>query len=361
MRWGGDLFNEETDRSGAPLRDLMAFHSIARALTSSLDRDSVLRAIMAQMERFFRPESWSLLLVDPVRNDLYYAVAAGQSDRALRSVRIPLGTGLAGWVAEHGEPLIVTGSEAAARRSDSEAAPEEVRSAICLPLRVRDCTLGVLQLFNYPLNSLTDYAITFLHILSDYAAIAIDNARAVERIQELTVTDDCTGLFNMRHLHRSLEAEVERARRFEAPLSVIFLDLDRFKRINDRHGHLAGSRLLAEIGSLLRDNLRVVDLAFRYGGDEFVILLPQTPKQAAVEAAARLLLCLRHYRFLAAEGLHLPMVASFGIACFPDDADSAEDLIRCADEMMYAVKNSTRNGIAVAPLGVLAGADELAL
>jgi diguanylate cyclase (GGDEF)-like protein len=354
------LFEDKPEYAAGPLKDLMVFHGIARALTSSLDRDSILRTIMLQMERLFKPESWSLLLIDPGRNDLYYAVAAGQSDRALRSLRIPLGSGLAGWVADHGEPLIITGPEAAARRLPSEAAPEQVRSAICLPLRSRDRTLGVLQLFNYPLESLTDYAITFLHIMSDYAAIAIDNARDVERIQELTVTDDCTGLFNMRHLHRSLEAEVERARRFNSPLSLIFIDLDRFKRINDQHGHLAGSRLLAEVASVLRDNLRAVDLAFRYGGDEFVILLPQTGKQAATEAGLRLLTCLRNWRFLAAEGLHLPMFASFGIASFPADAETAEGLIRAADEMMYTVKNSTRNGIAVAAVGVLASADEFA-
>jgi diguanylate cyclase (GGDEF)-like protein len=217
----------------------------------------------------------------------------------------------------------------------------------------RHRTLGVIQLFNYQLATLTDYTITFLHILCDYAAIAIENARAVERIQELTITDDCTGLFNARHLYATLEVEIERARRFGTPLSIIFIDLDRFKQINDQHGHLIGSRVLAEVAATLKGNLRKVDLAFRYGGDEFVVVLPQTAKGSAIEVSLRLLYALRSRLFLHDEVHHLCVCASFGIASFPDDAATAHELISRADEMMYVVKNDSRNGIAVAKVGKL--------
>lgn len=342
---------EEASKYSQVSEDLLIFHNVARALTSSLDLDSILRSIMQQMERFFRAESWSLLMVDPEQNDLYYAVVAGQSDGALHDIRIPMGQGMAGWVAEHGEPLIVTGSEIAERCSPAETTPPLVYSAVSVPLRSRLRTLGVIQLFNYQLATLTDYTITFLHILCDYAAIAIENARAVERIQELTITDDCTLLYNARHLQKTLEIEAERARRFGTPFSILFIDLDRFKQINDEHGHLVGSRLLAAVAATLRHNLRLVDLAFRYGGDEFIVLLPQTGKQAAIGVAQRLRACLRISRFLADEGLHLEVLASFGIATFPEDADTPQDLVRAADEMMYVVKNSTRNGIAAAGMG----------
>ncbi len=333
------------------LEELSIFHRVARALTSSLDLDSILRSIMQQMEQFFRPESWSLLIVDPERNDLYYAVVAGHSAEALGDVRIPMGHGMAGWVAEHGEPLIISGEEIATRRSPAESAPAFVYSAISVPLRSRLRTLGVIQLFNYQLATLTDYTITFLHILSDYAAIAIENARAVERIQELTITDDCTQLYNARYLQAMLKAEAERSRRFGSTFSILFIDLDRFKQINDEHGHLTGSRLLAEFAFGLRSNLRAVDLAFRYGGDEFVVLLPQTGKQAAIGVAQRLIEWLRSARFLASEELGLQVLASFGIATFPDDAETVEDLVHAADAMMYAVKNTTRNAIAAAQVG----------
>ncbi len=344
---------EESRKQIDGLDELTVFHRVARALTSSLDLDSILRSIMEQMEQFFRPESWSLLMVDPDKNDLYYAVVAGKSAETLQDIRIPMGEGMAGWVASHGEPLIITGTEIAGRCSPAESTPPLVYSAISVPLRSRLRTLGVIQLFNYQLAALTDHTITFLHILCDYAAIAIENARAVERIQELTITDDCTHLYNARHLQTALEAEAERARRFGTPFSILFIDLDRFKQINDEHGHLAGSRLLAEFAATIRSNLRVVDLAFRYGGDEFVILLPQTGKQAAIGVAQRLLQCLRRSRFLSDEGLHLQMLASFGVAAFPEDAQSAQELVHAADEMMYAVKNTTRDGIAAAQVGII--------
>src|SRR5207302_9908740 len=142
--------------------------------------------------------------------------------------------------------------------------------------------LGVMQLINVGPELFGEHEIFFLQSLCDYAAIAIDNARSVERIQELTVTDDCTGLFNARHLYKTLETEVYRSARFGYEFSVIFIDLDHFKQVNDTKGHLVGSRLLAEVGYLIKAQLRLIDFAFRYGGDEFVVLLPQTGKDAAV-------------------------------------------------------------------------------
>ena len=325
-----------------PFENLRLFHDAARALTSSLDLPTILRSILEQMDRFFHPESWSLLMVDEQNRDLYYALARGVSDEALQNIRIPLGTGMAGWVALHGEPLIVTNDGVAARLSSGE----QQHSAICLPLRSRERTLGILQVTHPTPQTLTDDAITFLYIVCDYAAIAIENARAVERIQELTITDDCTHLFNARHLAAVLPTEIERASRFDQPLGIVFLDLDHFKQVNDVHGHQAGSRVLAEAAEVITRTLRTVDLAFRYGGDEFVAVLPQTPGPAAAAAADRLLVAMRARRFLSLEGLALRLTASLGVASYPEDADNAAALLERADQRMYSVKNTTRDGVA---------------
>ena len=328
------------------LEHLRLFHDAARALTSALDLPTILNSILEQMEQFFHPESWSLLIVDEQRHDLYYAVARGTSNEAIQSIRVPLGAGMAGWVAQHGEPLIATGDGSSVPLNGSPQSTPHVHSAICLPLQARQRTLGVLQLTHVEPLTLSDEAITFLYILCDYAAIAIENARAVERIQELTITDDCTRLYNARHLAAVLPIEIERARRFATPLSVIFLDLDRFKQVNDRHGHPVGSRMLAEVAQVLLHTVRSVDICFRYGGDEFVLLLPQTACIAAVGAAKRVLNALREYTFLQTEQLSLKMSASLGIASYPEDAANAAQLLERADQRMYLVKNTTRDDIA---------------
>jgi diguanylate cyclase (GGDEF)-like protein len=146
---------------------------------------------------------------------------------------------------------------------------------------------------------------------------------------------------------------VYRSARFGYQFSVIFIDLDHFKTVNDTHGHLAGSRLLAEVGYLIKAQLRLIDFAFRYGGDEFVVLLPQTSKDQAVVVARRLQESLRAGNFCKEQGLNLTVRASMGLATFPHDAQTPHDIIRQADEMMYVVKNTTRDNIGVASRGMV--------
>src|SRR5438067_10666365 len=345
----------EASEDRRQLPELSIFHDVAKALTSSLNLVSVLQTIMEKMAEYFRPHTWSLLMVDEMTDELYFAIAVGDASDSLKSVRLKMGEGIAGWVAKHGEQLIVPDvytDPRFAKRID-DMTKWRTRSMICVPLRAKHRTLGVIQLINCVLDNFSDRELFFLQALCDYAAIAIDNAKAVERIQELTVTDDCTGLYNARHLYKTLEAEVYRSARFGYEFSVIFIDLDHFKQVNDTHGHLIGSKLLNEIGYAIKANLRLIDSAFRYGGDDFVVLLPQTGKEPALVVAKRLLESMRESRYLLDEKLNLNIRASLGLATYPDDAKSAHEIIRQADEMMYSVKNTTRDNIAVAQQGLL--------
>ena len=337
------------------LHELNIFHDVAKALTSSLNLDSILQTIMEKVAEYFRPDTWSLLMVDEPKDELYFAIAVGDAAEALKTVRLKMGEGIAGWVARHGEPLIVPdvyNDPRFAKRID-EMTKWKTRSIVCMPLKSRQRVLGAIQLINVGLSEMDESEIFFLNALCDYAAIAIENARAVEKIQELTITDDCTGLYNARHLYKTLEAEVYRSARFNYEFTVLFIDLDRFKQVNDTHGHLVGSKLLAEVGYAIKAHLRLIDYAFRYGGDEFVILLPQTGKESATVVARRLLDFFRTTNFLKDESLNLNIRASFGLATYPDDAKSAHEIIRQADEMMYVVKNTTRDNIGIAQQGLL--------
>ena len=336
-------------------QELTIFHDVAKALTSSLDLDSILQTIMEKMAEYFRPDTWSLLMVDEEQNELYFAIAVGDKADVLKDVRLKVGEGIAGWVAKHGEARIVPDV-----RNDpffssrvADATKWETHSIICVPLRSKLRVLGVIQLVNVDMSRFGEQEVFFLQSLCDYAAIAIENARWVERIQELTITDDCTGLYNARHLYKTLETEVYRSARFGYEFSVLFIDLDHFKSVNDTHGHLIGSKLLAEIGYLIKAQLRLIDFAFRYGGDEFVVLLPQTGKDQALMVAKRLQDGFRASCFCREEGLNLNVRASIGLATYPNDAREAHDIIRQADAMMYMVKNSTRDNIGIAQRGVM--------
>src|SRR6266481_4804651 len=342
-------------RTKRQLQEVAIFNDVAKTLTSSLNLDSILQTIMDKMAEFFRPDTWSLLMVDEQKDELYFAIAVGDAADTLKTVRLKVGEGIAGWVARHGESLIVPdvyNDPRFAKRID-EMTKWKTRSIICVPLKSKHRVLGVIQLINCAMESFGEQEMFFLHALCDYAAIAIDNARAVEKIQELTITDDCTGLYNARHLYKTLEAEVYRSQRFSYEFSVVFLDLDHFKQVNDGHGHLVGSRLLHEIGYRIKACLRLIDYAFRYGGDEFVVLLPQTNKEQGLVVAKRLREMIRGTSFEMEGNVSLTIRTSMGLATFPEDAKSAHEIIRQADEMMYMVKNNNRDSIAVAQQGMI--------
>jgi diguanylate cyclase (GGDEF)-like protein len=342
------------------LESLRVFHEVASALTSNLDLDNLLGTIMAQMEDFFGPEQWSLLMVDEDKRELTYALSAGIDKAILRDVRLQLGEGIAGYVAASGNPLVVPDvSVDPDWRQYAAAHPElHLQSIACLPIRHGDHTLAVLQLHNSKLDLLPDSSVSFLRVLCDYAAIALENARNVKLIHDLSITDDCTGLFNARYLYGMLEQEIEAHGKATSnprvvPIqpehfSLLFLDLDHFKSINDSHGHLIGSRLLAEIGGVIKRTLGPEHAAFRYGGDEFVALLRGLDKPAATQLAEQLRQELIATPFLSAAGMSISITGSFGLATFPQDGDSLHAIIRSADTMMYHAKAEGRNRVAVA-------------
>jgi diguanylate cyclase (GGDEF)-like protein len=336
---------------------LRVFHDVARALTQTLELEDILRIIMEKMAQFFGPERWSMLMVDQEAKQLYYAIAVGEDAESLRALRIPLGEGVAGWVAATGNTLVVPDVSSDAQWSAfSRAHPElNIQSIACIPISSGNKTLGVIQLLNSKFDLMSEYSNSFLRILCDYAAIAIQNARSVKLIHELTITDDCTSLFNARHLYTMLDEQVaifagQKSHQF----SLLFVDLDHFKEVNDTHGHLVGSRLLAEVGSLMKRVLGPDNACFRYGGDEFVALLPALGKQAAIEATMRLWQQLHDEKFLSGAGLNLGLSGSFGLATFPEDGDTVQAIIRSADTEMYAAK-TTRDNISVAGMGLVGG------
>jgi diguanylate cyclase (GGDEF)-like protein len=298
------------------------------------------------MERLIDAELWTLLMLDEPKQELYYAIAAGSEEAALRDLRVKVGEGVAGWVAQHGETLIVP-ETVNDPRLEIPNSPKvgKVRSVIALPLRGRRSTLGVIEILNPRAGHLNDYSIAFLHILADHAAIAIENSNDMSRIQQLTITDDTTGLYNVRHLYDILGRELDRSARKRLPLSLAFLDLDRFKLVNDEHGHLIGSELLAKTGERLQKLSRPQDVCFRYGGDEFVIVMPETSAADGLAQAQILLKTLMTTDFRMKNGLKLKVGASVGVSTAPRDGATLHAIIGAADSRMYTVKTTGRGQV----------------
>jgi len=348
---------EEISELKRQVERLSLFHEVGKALFSTLDLQKILQTIMEKISDMLQPDTWSLLMLDDKTQELYFEIAIGAGADKLKDVRLKLGEGIAGWVAQHGEPVLVEDVQKDARftRKIDEVTQMNTRSVVCVPIKGREQVLGVIELVNcLGKQSFVKEDIPILKSLADYAAIALENARYVQRIHELTITDDCTALYNARHLNFVLEAEIYRSKRYGYEFSVIFIDLDHFKQVNDVHGHLVGSKLLWLIGDIIKSNLRMIDYAFRYGGDEFVVLLPQTSKENSLMVVRRIKDLLTSKVFFTEEKLNVKVTASFGVASFPVDGRTRKELLRMADEAMYLVKNTTRNNIALAGEGIRA-------
>ncbi|MBE0504464.1 MAG: sensor domain-containing diguanylate cyclase [Desulfuromonadales bacterium] len=328
--------------------DLVTMVKLGKALTATLDLSEVLNAVMTTVCQTIKASTWSLLLLDERSQELIFEVVVSPAAERLKGKRLPAGQGIAGWVAAHGQPLLLPDVQQDAR-FNAEYDKDNLfvtRSIACVPLRSAEYIIGVIELINPFDEGFVDEDLLLLSTIADFAAIAIENARNYKRIQQLVITDDLTGLYNSRHMSKLIEIEVERACRYKKDLSLVFIDLDFFKTVNDTHGHLIGSLLLSELGDFLQKKIRKIDFAARYGGDEFVLVLPETSKAGALILCNHILDCLRQHQFLSDTGLPPTQVtASLGIATFPEDAASKDELLSKADQAMYFVKEHTRNGV----------------
>lgn len=340
--------NEALKKENITIREtLLMFEEMSKILTSSLELDEILKTIMKKAKEITRADAWSVLLLDEESNELVINNSE-ERKKNIHQMRVKLGEGIAGWVAKEGVPLIVPDVSKDSRFSwkIDKVIPYKIRSLLCVPIISRGKSIGVIELVSKDRNrSFKKEDLDFMLKLVDHTAVAIERATLYQKMAELVITDDLTKLFNTRYLHRTLDTEIYRCGRYKTSLSLIFMDVDHFKLINDTYGHLVGSKLLVEIAQLLLKHLRSADIIARYGGDEYVIVLPQTPPQSAQKIAERLRKSIEQNVFLRKEGHFIKVTASFGVASYPESAKTKEDLLRLADEAMYRVKNTTRNGV----------------
>ena len=329
-------------------RELDFYEEVSKTLTSSLELNAILTKIMKKTKEMTKAEAWSILLVDEETGELVFEKIEGKKAKETRKFRLKIGEGIAGWVVQEGIPVVVPDVSRDERflGKIDKAIHFKTKSLMCVPIKSKDQVIGVLEVVNKTTGEpFTKEDLDLLMRLVDQTAIAVERASLHQKMAELAITDDLTKLFNTRYLNRTMETEIQRSTRYNTSVSLIFMDIDYFKLVNDHHGHLVGSKVLVEMGQLLIKNLRTIDIVARYGGDEFVIVLPQTPPNTAKQIAERIRKIIEQNIFLKKEGYSLKMTASFGVASYPDSAKSKEELLRLADEAMYKVKYQTRNAV----------------
>ena len=314
---------------------------MVRAVNATLDPERVAEALVARVSDWIPAPGWLVLAVDG--GGRTRSMAADGLTPSLETAAHAIGA----WVMRSGE-VYSAGSVAEDRRiADSSRA-----AAVGFPLECRGRTIGaIVAIDRAPAKSAPRFTASTIDVLLagiEPGAIALENALRVQRAEALSVTDDLTQLYNSRYLSQVLRRETKRASRSGRPLSLLFVDLDGFKGINDRHGHLFGSRALVEAASVIRTSARETDMVARFGGDEFALILPDTGSEGAAAVGDRVRDRIAAFHFLQGDGLDIHLTVSVGVATLPDAADSADGLIQAADEAMYWVKDHGKNGIHIA-------------
>jgi two-component system, cell cycle response regulator len=326
---------------------------LGETLSSTHDLHRILQVILRTALAATGARAGLVLLIDRPAGQLVAQCGIGLAGRwdvpdgELPQQRLPLGEGVLGGVAATGEP----------RRGQGELASAEppclsyVAVPICAPGIPEEPgdpapfpeTLGVLALYDrLGGDRFDDSDLSTLRTFAGQAGVAVHNVRLHEEAQRLSLTDPLTGLWNYRYLHESLRREVERASRFGRMLAVLVLDLDHFKDVNDTYGHAAGDAVLGEFARRIRVGLREVDVAFRQGGEEFVVLLPETDAYGGAIVAERLGAAVRDHP-VSFDGLTVPISVSIGVAVYPEHGENSPQVLAAADRALYAAKNAGRD------------------
>jgi diguanylate cyclase (GGDEF)-like protein len=315
-------------------------------LIDAAEPSQLYESILAQSADLLNAERGSLWLFDETSNELIMKAARGIPAGAHEIANIPAGEGIAGSVLSRGQPLLST-IDALGRESLPER-QYKTTSFISYPIAIGARKIGVLNVADKRGGDLYDQDdLVLIDLVAPQIALALERAvwqHRANQFQLMSITDPLTGLHNRRYLEARLSEELNRSKRYDVPLSFMMIDIDDFKLYNDRNGHQAGDRALEITAQCLRSTLRKADVASRYGGEEFSILLPQTSLNEAGMIADRLRRTIMNARFPHGETQPLGSVTvSIGLSSLSSSLDSVEAIIRAADRALYHAKSHGRN------------------
>jgi diguanylate cyclase (GGDEF)-like protein len=326
------LFTEEQRRG----RHLAFLNNVSKMAISSEDAAQMMVDIVREIQKNFHYDHIGIGIVDYATKDIEIKAEAGTTSQTLGR-RIALGSGVLGKVARTGISALVQN----AGSGHLAGVLPESRAVLCLPMSYGETLLGVLNIESRDENAFAPQDVLILNTLADLLATALHNSFVFQKLQQQSITDGLTGIKTRRFFWEALSSEWKRASRSGRPFSVVLIDLDKFKEVNDSLGHLEGDLVLTRVGRLLEQKCRQSNVVARYGGDEFIILMPETSIEQAQALAERLRVWLATDTMLEEHGI----TGSFGVASFPVHGFAMEDLIRVADAGMYVAKHAGGNRV----------------
>jgi diguanylate cyclase (GGDEF)-like protein len=352
-----ESFNEMTDELRTYVRALedsrdelqAGLSRLGDTLSSTHDLDRILSVVLETAMASTRAQAGMVLLFGPGRETLTLAVGRNVRERGVPDdLRVPRGVGISGRVAETGDAAIGRIGEGAGLVRAGAGEPLE-GSVIAVPLKSSGTVIGVLHLFDrLDADSFDERDLATIRTFANQATVAVDNVLLHEEAQRLSITDGLTGLWNYRYFTMTIGKEIERSARFGRPLALLMLDLDHFKDVNDTFGHQRGDAVLVELAARVRAQVRDVDTVARYGGEEVVVVLPETDEAGAVQAAERICDAVRRRPFGEPGETPVEVTVSIGAAVFPTHGGTSGILLRRADEALYEAKAAGRDTYRVA-------------
>ncbi len=340
-----DTLNKRTSELEKIQAQLESIYDNSRILAGILDVDEVIKAVMQIVNSVLKYPAAALLMRQGESGFLFRGrVVEGEINLRLKTAPED-SVDFLQRVSKLGSPVCIPDI---LHRDDYTALRADTRSVMMAPMTVRRKTLGILVAESTVKSAFSERDEKMFWVVARSAAMAIDNSLVHHEMEELTITDDLTGAFNYRYFTNKLDEEQRRAARYNQPLSLIMLDIDHFKRINDTYGHAAGNLILKDLSRVAFSCVRDTDVFARYGGEEFAIILPQTTQPEAQQIACRIRESIEKTRFSIGEGLQRQMVTvSVGLTSYPENGRSQEELIQLADQALYRAKGSGRNVVQI--------------
>lgn len=325
--------------------DCLSCIEIGKALTSELEPTRFFNKMLQKVSELLPAKNWSLLLLDEKRGELRFEVCVNLELDLVKDIRLKIGEGIAGQAVLRRRPMIVgdVSENPMFCGAVDQLSGMTTKSIIAVPLVFAGKCSGVIELVN-PCST-GERTICLLSTIADYAAIAVENMKRYTQIQDLSIRDNLTGMYNTRYLYQTLAGLISDAGTVRSPVSLIFMDVDNFKHVVDTYGHLKGSRVLHEIAVTLMGCIQEPAFGVAYGGDEFVVVLPGMPKAAAYQTAEAIRMKINDTAYLCSDGDNIHVGISMGLASFPDDAENIQELLALADDALFQIKTSGKNRV----------------